>query len=71
MQPGAYIYMADAALVTEAKLSALGDTWFITRLPATYSEGERVLGEAGARHRWEEVGVLAQTPPTQHRPGAF
>jgi len=36
--PGAYIYIADAALVTEDNLAALGDTLFITRLPATYSE---------------------------------
>jgi transposase len=71
VQPGAYIYIADAALVTEDNLAALGDTLFITRLPATYSECERVIGEAVARNRWEEVGVLAQTPPTQHRPGAF
>lgn len=67
--PGAYIYIADAALVTEDNLTALGDTLFITRLPATYSECERVIGDVVARNQWEEVGVLAQTPPTQHRPG--
>src|SRR5262245_37839040 len=71
VQPGAYIYIADAALVTEANLAAFGDTLFITRLPATYGACERVIGEAVARNRWEEVGVLAQTPPTQHRPGTF
>jgi transposase len=71
VQPGAYIYIADAALVTEANLAALADTLFITRLPATYSECERVIAEAVARNQWEEVGVLAQTPPTKHRPGTF
>jgi transposase len=69
--PGAYIYIADAALVTEDNLAALGDTLFITRLPATYSECGRVIAEAVAHNRWEEVGVLAQTPPTRHRPGTF
>jgi transposase len=69
--PGAYIYIADAALVTEDNLAALGDTLFITRLPATYSECGRVIAEAVARNQWEEVGVLAQTPPTKHRPGTF
>ena len=34
--PGAYIYIADAALVTEDNLKALRHTLFITRLPATY-----------------------------------
>jgi len=67
--PGAYIYIADAALVTEDNLAALGDTLFITRLPATYSECGRVIAEAVAHNRWEEVGVLAQTPPTKHRLG--
>src|SRR5256712_11513567 len=67
----ALISIADAALVTEDNPAALGDTLFITRLPATYSECERVIGEAVARNRWEEVGVLAQTPSTRHRPGTF
>jgi transposase len=67
--PGAYIYIADAALVTEDNLAALGATLFITRLPATYSECGRVITEAVAHNQWEEVGMLAQMPPTTHRPG--
>jgi transposase len=71
VQPGAYIYIADAALVTKDNHTALRDTFFITRLPATYSECGRLIEEAVARNHWEEVGVLAQTPPTKHRPGTF
>jgi transposase len=71
VRPGAYIYIADSALVTEDNLTALRDTCFITRLPATYSECGRLIEEAVARNHWEEVGVLAQTPPTKHRPGTF
>src|ERR687883_178048 len=66
--PGAYIYVADAALVTEDNLAALGDTLFITRLPATYNECERLIAEAVAHNAWEDVGVLAHTKPTKHRP---
>ena len=66
--PGAYIYVADAALVTEDNLAALGDTLFITRLPATYNECGRLIAEAVAYHTWEDVGVLAHTKPTTHRP---
>src|SRR5262245_4278315 len=66
--PGAYIYVADAALVTEDNLAALGDTLFISRLPATYNECGRLITEAVAHNTWEEVGVLAHTKPTQHRP---
>jgi transposase len=67
--PGAYIYVADAALVTEDNLAALGDTLFITRLPATYNECGRLITEAVAHNAWDEVGVLAHTKPTPHRPG--
>jgi transposase len=66
--PGAYIYVADAALVTEENLGALGDTLFITRLPATYNECGRLIAEAVAHNAWEDVGVLAHTQPTKHRP---
>jgi transposase len=65
--PGASIYVADAALVTADTLAALGDTLFITRLPATYNECGRLIAEAVAHNTWEEVGVLAHTKPTKHR----
>ena len=71
MAPGAYIDVADAALVTDDQLAARGDTLCIPRLPATYRECGRVMAAAVARHQWEDIGVLAQTPPTQHRPGTF
>jgi hypothetical protein len=66
--PGAYIDVADAALVTEANLAALGDTLFISRLPAIYHECGRLIAEAVAHNTWEAIGVLAQTKPTTHRP---
>src|SRR5262244_3588928 len=71
VQPGADIYIADAALVTADNLAALRDTFFITRLPATSSACGQVIAAAVAHNHWEEVGVLAQTPPTKHRPGTF
>ena len=69
VRPGASIYIADAALGTEDHLTALRDTFFLTRLPATYSACGRLIEEAVARNQGEEVGGLAQTPPTKHRPG--
>jgi transposase len=67
--PGAYLSVADAALVTEDNLAALGDPLLFTRLPATYNECGRLITEAVAHHAWAEVGVLAHTKPTTHRPG--
>jgi hypothetical protein len=66
--PGAYIYVADAALVTEDNLAALGDTLFMSRLPATYNACGRLIAEAVAHNTWEDVGILADTKPTTHRP---
>jgi hypothetical protein len=57
-------------LVTEANRAALGETRFMSRLPATYSACGRVIEEASTPDHWEEVGVLASTKPTKHRPGA-
>ena len=63
--------MAEAARVTADSLAALRDTLGIIRLPAPYSACGRIMAEAVARNHWEVVGVRAQTPPTQHRPGTF
>jgi transposase len=60
--------VADAALVTEDNLAALGDTLFISRLPATYNECGWLIAEAVAAHTWEEGGVRAHPQPTAHRP---
>jgi transposase len=68
--PGAYIYIADSAMVSPANLEALGDTLFISRLPATYGDCERLIQSAVKAESWHEVGVLAQTKPTKNRPAA-
>lgn len=67
--PGAYISIADAARVTEDNLAALGDTLFMSRLPATYNACGRLITEAVAQNTWAEIGMLAHTKPTPHRPG--
>gem|GEM_PF-4750194 len=67
----AFIYIADSAMVTAANLEQIGErTRFITRLPATYNEHERVILNAIEADDWEDVGRIAQTAPTQNRPGA-
>jgi transposase len=67
----AFIYIADSAMVTEANLAQTAErTRFITRLPATYNEHERVILGAIAADDWEDVGRIAQSAPTKNRPGA-
>ncbi len=67
----AFVYIADSALVTEKNLQEMGDDIkFITRLPATYNECDRVIKEAIEKDKWEDLGVLAITKPTKNRPAA-
>jgi len=67
----AFIDVADSAMVTEANLLQAGEhTRFVTRLPATYNEHEQVILRAIEAEDWTEVGNIAQTPSTKHRPGA-
>lgn len=55
IREGAFVYISDSAMVTPANLEAMGDNLFITRLPATYSETERVVREAVEGGAWTEV----------------
>ncbi|KPA17822.1 transposase, partial [Candidatus Magnetomorum sp. HK-1] len=69
LEKGAFIYIADSALVSEDNLKEIGEeTKFITRLPATYKECERVISEAVSEKKWEDIGVLSITKATKNRP---
>ena len=72
LDPRASIYIADSALVTESNLATMDDTTrFITRLPASFAEQERVIREAVQNDAWVDYGRLALSRPTPKRPGAF
>ena len=68
--PQAYVYLADSALITPKNLKQLSDKWFISRLPATYSEHERVIAEAVAADHWVELGEIADRRSSKSRPVA-
>lgn len=71
LQPGAYVYVADSAFVTEDNLDkADGRTWFLTRLPATYRECSRVIRDAVQSDQWIEIGPLAEEHDRPKRPTA-
>ena len=72
LQPGAYVYVADSASVTKDNLNKADDrqTWFLTRLPATYNECGRIITEAVASDRWIDIGTLAEEPDRPKRPSA-
>jgi transposase len=70
LEPGAFLYVADAAMVTEANLLAIGKNVFVSRLPFSYNETSRVVAQAVAVDSWDRVGTLNETPPTDKRPAA-
>ncbi|TDI76828.1 MAG: IS1634 family transposase [Bacteroidetes bacterium] len=71
LEPGAFIYVADSAMVTEDNLTEIGNNLFLTRLPLNYNETSRVISEAIDEDNWEEIGVLNETPTTAKRPPAI
>jgi transposase len=70
IDPAASITIADSAFVTEENLRLAGyGTLFISRLPATFGEHQRVIREAVESQTWRDYGILAVTAPTRNRPG--
>ncbi len=50
--------------------SSFGDDILcMSRLPASYNECQRVIGEAVKKDAWDEIGIIAETKPTKNRPG--
>jgi len=71
LEPGAFIYIADSAMVTQKNLLAIGDDiLFISRMPATFSHCSKLISEAVEKDQWEDLGILSQTEPTKKRPAA-
>ena len=66
--PQAFIYLADAALISPRNLQQLRDKRFISRLPASYNEHERVIATAVGADRWVELGPIAESAASKNRP---
>jgi transposase len=73
---GAFTYVADAAMVTKENLACFDPIpdaapfYFVTRLPFSYNEADRVVTEAVCANKWQEIGVMATSKPTSKRPSA-
>jgi transposase len=68
--PGAFVYVADSAMMTKDNLDAMGPNLFVSRLPANYSECARAISEAVDAQEWIHLGNLAEHPSTASRPCA-
>ena len=71
LEPGAFVYIADSAMVTKDNLDAIGNNLFLTRLPFSYNEANRVVKEAICENNWHEIGALNKTPTTAKRPATI
>jgi len=68
--PGAFVYVADSAMVTESNLKAIGPNRFVSRLPANYKECERAICVAVDANEWTDIGRLSETVTRGNRPCA-
>ena len=72
LEENAFIYVADSAFVTKDNLEKAGtETKFISRLPATYKECNRVIRDAVVADEWIDIGIIAETEDTKKRPAAL
>ncbi len=68
LEPAAFIYVADSALVSPHNLEALREQPFITRLPATYKAEQTAIAAAVQAGCWTEPETLAEHPdPSKNR----
>jgi transposase len=67
---GAFVYVADSAMVTEDNLNAVGMNRFISRLPANYGECDKAVERAVAAEAWTDIGTMAETVTGKQRPCA-
>ena len=58
---GAFVYIADSAMITPRNLEAVGNNLFISRRPATYNETGRVIADAVKKGKWRNVETGAQS----------
>ena len=65
--PGAFVYVADSAMVTRENLLLLDGQRFISRLPANFSVCSQAIAEAVANDEWSETRILQELAPSAKR----
>ncbi|MEA5030318.1 MAG: IS1634 family transposase [Sphaerochaeta associata] len=62
---GAFVYVADSAMVTLEILSNLGETRFVSRLPENFKVCSQTVGSAVESGEWVHIGKLAELESTR------
>jgi transposase len=68
--PGAFVYVADSAMVTQENLLLLNGHRFISRLPANFGVCDQAIQEAVAQDEWSDIRTLQEIAPSAKRPPA-
>ena len=68
---GAWIYVADSAMVTQENLEDLGQLQFISRLPVTYGACAEAIEQAVDARRWKVLGTMVDTNGKEPSPGGL
>ena len=68
--PGAFIYVADSAMVTKANLKKLAGNSFISRLPANFTVCTELIEQAIVAKAWQALGTQNQVADTASRSAA-
>jgi transposase len=68
--PGAFVYVADSAMVTQDNLALLGNNRFISCLPATFKACDQAIQEAISQNAWSEPQIMQEIASSPNRPPA-
>jgi len=66
--PGAFVYVADSAMITEKNLRSLGANKFVSRLPGNYATCNATIIEAVNTNKWTDLGSVAEGTGSSNRP---
>lgn len=70
VEEGAFIYVADSAMITEDNLEAIKKNLFVSRLPSTYNSCKDAVKEAIKNDDWVEIGQVAELISKSNKPRA-
>jgi len=68
--PGAFIYVADSAMMTKSNLKKLAGNNFISRLPSNFTACGELIDEAIQAESWQELGTQNEVATSPARPAA-
>ena len=70
VKEGAFIYVADSAMITKDNLKVINKNLFVSRLPSIYNCCKNAVTEAIKKDNWVEIGQVAELISKSKKPQA-